>query len=188
MSIREHLVARYAHELVDLEHKTVDGVVKIVPHFVQDHKAVRDVNKEFQESFSPLDRLAVFVTDRVGTFGFFLIILAWTIAWLGWNTIGPANLRYDPAPAFVLWLFISNMIQIMLMPLIMVGQNLQGRHSELRAEADFDVNQKAEKEIEVILLHLEHQAAQIERQGELIIQILQQVKKGDAGPQEQAGS
>jgi uncharacterized membrane protein len=39
-------------------------------------------------------------------------------------------------------------IQIMLMPLIMVGQNLQGRHSELRAENDFEVNVKAEMEIE----------------------------------------
>jgi len=57
----------------------------------------------------------------------------------------------------------------------MVGQNLQGRHSELRAEADFDVNKQAEKEIEAILLHLEHQAAQIERQGELVLEILKKL-------------
>lgn len=43
------------------------------------------------------------------------------------------------------------------MPLIMIGQNLQGRHSESRAEADFDVNMTAEREIEVILMHLENQ-------------------------------
>jgi uncharacterized membrane protein len=54
-----------------------------------------------------------------------------------------------------LWLFLSNLIQIFLMPLIMVGQNLQGRHAEARAEADFEVNTKAEREIEAILLHLE---------------------------------
>lgn len=45
------------------------------------------------------------------------------------------------------------------MPLIMVGQNLQGRHAELRAEYDLEVNVKAEKEIEVILHHLEYQNA-----------------------------
>jgi len=50
----------------------------------------------------------------------------------------------------------SNVIQILLMPLIMVGQNLQGRHSEIRAELDFEINQKAEKEIVVLLRHLEH--------------------------------
>jgi uncharacterized membrane protein len=39
------------------------------------------------------------------------------------------------------------MIQIFLMPLIMVGQNLQGKHSEIRAENDYEINLKAEKEI-----------------------------------------
>jgi len=48
--------------------------------------------------------------------GFFFIIAVWTIVWLGWNTLAPSNVRFDPAPAFVLWLFISNLIQIHLMP------------------------------------------------------------------------
>ena len=64
-----------------------------------------------------------------------------------WNMFAPAAYRFDPYPAFVLWLFISNMIQIFLMPLIMVGQNLQGKHSEIRAENDYEINLKAEKEI-----------------------------------------
>src|SRR5580700_5750428 len=59
--------------------------------------------------------------------------------------------------AFVFWLFLSNLIQILLMPLIMVGQNVQGQHSEIRADHDLDVNVKAEREIEVILEHLEYQ-------------------------------
>ena len=176
MSINEHLLQRYEHDLVELEHRTFDGAVKRVPHFRSEQSAVHNVNQEFRESFSPLDKVATFVTNRVGTFGFFLIILAWTVCWLGWNTLGPTRMRFDPAPAFVLWLFVSNMIQIMLMPLIMVGQNLQGRHSELRAEADFEINTKAEREIEAILLHLEHQAAEIERQGELVLQILHQLE------------
>ena len=99
----------------------------------------------------------MWVTDRVGTMGFFLVIAIWTIVWLGWNTLAPADVRFDPAPAFVLWLFMSNLIQIHLMPLIMVGQNLQDRYAELRAEADFDVNQKAEREIETVLEHLSSQ-------------------------------
>jgi len=39
----------------------------------------------------------------------------------------------------------------------MIGQNLQSRHTEARSEADFDVNTKAEFEIETILMHLENQ-------------------------------
>jgi uncharacterized membrane protein len=59
------------------------------------------------------------------------------------------------------------------MPLIMIGQNLQGRHAERRAEADFEVNVRAEKEIEVILMHLEHQ-------NDLILKILKNIEKGKA--------
>ncbi len=87
--------------------------------------------------------------------GFFIIIFIWTILWLGWNTLAPKEARFDPFPAFVLWLFVSNVLQIFLMPLIMIGQNLQGRHAEIRAESDFEVNVKAEREIEAILMHLE---------------------------------
>jgi uncharacterized membrane protein len=75
----------------------------------------------------------------------------------------------------------SNVLQILLMPLIMVGQNLQGRHAELRAQSDFEVNLKAEQEVQVILAHLEQQAAQIERQGELILEILRRLE-GDQAP------
>ncbi|MDO8671031.1 MAG: DUF1003 domain-containing protein [Dehalococcoidia bacterium] len=125
MSVREHL-GEFEGELVDIEHRTVDGVMKLVPHLKHDKRAARNVNQVFREGFSPLDKVAIFVTHRVGTFGFFLIILGWTIFRLSWNTLGPVDLRWDVAPAFVVWLFISNMIQIMLMPLIMVGQNLQG--------------------------------------------------------------
>ena len=132
-------------------------------------KPIRSVNIEHRKKLSRLERLAIWITDRVGTMGFFLVIFAWTLVWLGWNTLAPAALRFDPFPAFVLWLFLSNMIQIFLMPLIMVGQNLQGRHAEARAEADFDVNTKAEREIEAILLHLESQ-------NDLILKILRHLE------------
>jgi uncharacterized membrane protein len=49
------------------------------------------------------------------------------------------------------------MIQILLMPLIMVGQNVQAKHIDARAENDLNINTKAEEEIEYILHHLEYQ-------------------------------
>jgi uncharacterized membrane protein len=124
---------------------------------------VKNVNSVHAESLGPVERLAIWITDRVGSMGFFMIIFVWTAAWLGWNALAPRPLRFDPFPAFVLWLFISNMIQIFLMPLIMVGQNLQSRHSEARAESDYEVNVKTEREIEAILMHLESQADGIEK-------------------------
>lgn len=120
-------------------------------------RPVVNVNIERKKLLTRLERLAMWITEHVGTMGFFLIIFSWTVLWLGWNALAPKGMKFDPAPAFVLWLFISNMIQIFLMPLLMIGQNLQGRHAEARAQADFEVNTKAEREIEAILLHLERQ-------------------------------
>jgi len=132
--------------------------------------AIRNANIEHQQNLSSLDKLAIWITDHVGTMGFFAIIFTWTVAWLGWNMFAQVSLRFDPYPAFVLWLFMSNMIQIFLMPLIMIGQNMQSRHAEIRAEADFDVNIKAEMEIETILMHLENQ-------NKIMLRILEQLEK-----------
>ena len=39
----------------------------------------------------------------------------------------------------------------------MLGQNIQSKHSDLRAEVDLKINTHAELENETILLHLEYQ-------------------------------
>ncbi len=131
-------------------------------------KPLRNVNIELKESLTYLERIALWITERIGTMGFFFIIFVWTIFWLSWNTFAPVKLRFDPLPAFVLWLFISNMIQILLMPLIMVGQNLQGRHAEKRANADYEVNIQSEREIETILQHLENLNEKLEKIHQLL--------------------
>lgn len=140
-----------------------------VQELKQIHKPVLKLKEREKTDLKTLDKIAIFITQKVGTIGFFGIILVWTVSWLGWNTLGPEDFRFDPFPGFVLWLFISNMIQIFLMPLIMIGQNLQGRYSDIRAENDFEINVKAEAEIETILKHLENQ-------NELILKILEKVE------------
>ena len=120
----------------------------------------RNVNVVYEKSLNTLDRVAIAITNRVGSFGFFLIILGWTVVWTGYNILASEvpslHLRaFDPFPAFVAYLLISNVIQILLMPLIMVGQNLQGRHSETRAELDFQVNLKNEISLTEVLRRLD---------------------------------
>jgi uncharacterized membrane protein len=129
--------------------------------FTKNRTPLRDVNKEITSNMSGIDRFALWITDCVGTMGFFLIIFTWTVAWLSWNLLAPKSLQFDPPMGFVFWLFISNLIQILLMPLIMVGQNIQGHHAEMRAESDLEVNIRAEQEIEMILKHLEYQNAML---------------------------
>ncbi|MBA3732996.1 DUF1003 domain-containing protein [Patescibacteria group bacterium] len=133
------------------------------------HRPLRNVNIEHKENLSKLEKFAVWVTDNIGTMGFFFFILAFNILWILWNVFAPREFVFDSSWSFLVLLFINNILQILFMPLIMVGQNLQGRHSEARAEADFEVNTKAEKEIETILLHLENQ-------NDLILEIIDKLK------------
>lgn len=144
--------------------------VPTIEEIRKNRKPIPNVNLEYKQKMTVLDEFAVWITQHVGTMGFFFLIFFWTIIWLGWNVLGPEEFRFDPYPAFVFWLFISNLIQIFLMPLIMIGQNLQGKHAERRAQADFEVNQKAEVEIENILMHLENQ-------NDILSEILEKVKK-----------
>ena len=131
---------------------------------------LKSVNIKHRESFTRLERFAVWITNHIGTMGFFFIILTWTALWLLWNVSAPLELRFDTVPAFALWLFISNMFQLFFLPLIMIGQNLERRHAELRAESDFEVNLKSEKEIEAIL-------SELKKQGELVSKILERLDK-----------
>lgn len=133
-------------------------------------KPARNHRHEARTTFSNMERFAVFATRGVGTMGFFFILSFWTIGWVLWNLYAPVHLRFDPAPAFFIWLVTSNIIQLILLPLIMVGQNLEGKFAEKRAQADYEINMKAEREVEVILAHLENQ-------NELLLQLAQKIDR-----------
>jgi uncharacterized membrane protein len=132
-----------------------------LPRYKPAGTPLRNANELHSQGLNLLDRVALAITNKVGSIGFFSLILSWTVLWTGYNILATEvkSLHwkaFDPFPAFVAYLLISNVIQILLMPLIMVGQNLQGRHTEIRAQLDFEINQKAEKEVMAVLRHLEH--------------------------------
>ena len=131
---------------------------------------ILNVNVLHRENLSLLEGFAEWITSHIGTMGFFLLVLLWTLVWLVWNMIVRKEFQFDPYPGFVLWLFLSNVLQLFLMPLIMVGQNLQGRHSEARAESDYHINLRTEREVEAVLLHLEHQ-------NEMLLKIINAIEK-----------
>jgi uncharacterized membrane protein len=96
-------------------------------------------------------RVGQWVTAAVGTMGAFYLFALFMAAWMLWQTESPRP--FDPYP-FAFLLFLGNIVQLLLMPLIMVGQNIQTAHADARASADFEVNRRAEDEIEKLLLGL----------------------------------
>jgi uncharacterized membrane protein len=131
---------------------------------------VRNARAAHRMSLSLSEKFAVFIHRRIGSIGFFFLVIIWTVSWLAWNLYAPVESRFDPAPAFVIWLFTSNILQLVLLPVIMVGQNIEGRAAEWRAQMDFEINQKAEREVEVIIGHLENQ-------NELILELARKIDR-----------
>lgn len=136
--------------------------ISTIEELRQLYSPLKNTNIVHYSRLNTLDKLALFVTEKIGTMRFFLFILFFNAAWIGWNIFAPKDFIFDPAFSFLILLFINNILQILFLPLIMVGQNIQAKHSELRAEQDFETGKKAEKEIETILLHLENQQKLIE--------------------------
>src|SRR2546423_10038498 len=92
----------------------------------------RNVNVVYEKSLNTLDRLAIAITNRVGSIGFFLIIAGWTVLWTGYNLIAseiPALhwRAFDPFSALFPYPLVNNVGPIMLFPPVIVGPNISGR-------------------------------------------------------------
>lgn len=134
------------------------GTIKTLADLKRECAPIVNINEVHKSHLSKTDKLALFITRRVGTMGFFYFCLA----------LVTLPLIFSWAMPTVQYLS-SGFLQLTLLPLILVGQNLQGRHSELRAQHDYETNLKAEKEIEAILLHLE-------KQDEIMLEILRRIE------------
>jgi uncharacterized membrane protein len=108
---------------------------------------VKDIHQRHQKQLSRLDQFALAITRKVGTMGFFFFCIALTIT--------PFLIR--EAMPYVQFIS-SAFLQLVLLPIIMIGQNIQAQEAERQAKIDFDINQKAEQEIEMLMekLHLIH--------------------------------
>ena len=80
--------------------------------FKMRRRPMSNVNREVRENLTRLDRLALWITNHVGTMGFFLTVLVWTVFWLGWNFLAPQELQFDQPMSFVFWLFLSNLATV----------------------------------------------------------------------------
>jgi uncharacterized membrane protein len=90
------------------------------------------------------------IADRVASFGgswtfivsFGVVLVSYTML-----NIGLARRAWDPYPFILLNLFLS-MLAAIQAPIIMMSQNRQDKKDRLRSELDFDVNRRAESEIQ----------------------------------------
>lgn len=132
--------------------------------FQHSHPPVKNANTVLDEKSTWGQQIADKVTAVMGSWPFIItqtIILA---IWVAINAylaavavLHPEYLKaWDPYPFILLNLALS-LQAAYTGPVVMMSQNRQAARDRLSAQLDYEVNLKAEQEIEVIMQHLAHQ-------------------------------
>jgi len=109
-------------------------------------RASRNPNEMIETESTFGERIADEVARFGGSWAFIISFLAVLVIYAGIN-IGLRRSAWDPYPFILLNLFLS-MLAAIQAPVIMMSQNRQDTKDRLRGELDYDVNRRAESEIQ----------------------------------------
>ena len=119
-------------------------------------------------------RIADSVATGMGSWKFIIWQTIFVIIWMALNVVGFIR-HWDVYPFILLNLIFSTQAAYAA-PIIMMAQNRQSQRDRLQAQADFDTNLEAKKEIEALQLHLN----KIETEKlDKIMAMLEEMKKGN---------
>jgi uncharacterized membrane protein len=152
-----------------------NGVTKLF-HRHHERYTPKDINKEYEEGLDAQDKIALYVTNAIGTMYAVYILSLVMIGWVLWQFFLEKK-AFDPYP-FAFLLFLGNIVQLLLMPLIMVGQNVQAKHAELRAEEQFRTTATSFNDIENIMAHLDAIDIEMTNQSKMLKQLLDKAEGG----------
>ncbi len=125
------------------------------------HARQRDVVGEFHERRTFGQRAADAFANAVGSWWFIIIQSVLLAAWIVLNITAWVR-HWDPYPFILLNLALSFQAAYA-GPIIMMSQNRAAQLDRVQARADYEVNQKAEAEIEELLALLRTNSAILER-------------------------
>jgi CRP/FNR family cyclic AMP-dependent transcriptional regulator len=111
-------------------------------------RASRNPNEVIEADMTFGERIADAVAGFGGSWTF---IISFAVAIIGYTTVNQIMGKgaWDPYPYILLNLFLS-MLAAIQAPVIMMSQNRQDTKDRLRGELDYDVNRRAEKEIQSV--------------------------------------
>ena len=126
----------------------------------------RNVLEEAEERLTFGQRIADKVASFGGSWPFIIIFGAIMAVWISINILQFS--RFDPYPFILLNLVLSTVAAIQA-PIIMMSQNRQASKDKLLAENDYQVNLKAEMEIEAMLRNQAEMMARVALMERLIV-------------------
>jgi uncharacterized membrane protein len=109
-------------------------------------RASRNPNEVIEKEMTFGERIADAVAGFGGSWTFIITFLAGLATYAATNVVLGKS-AWDPYPFILLNLFLS-MLAAIQAPVIMMSQNRQDTKDRLRSELDFDVNRRAESEIQ----------------------------------------
>jgi uncharacterized membrane protein len=111
-------------------------------------RANRNPNQVIEEEETFGERVADSVASFGGSWTFIITFIVVLAAYSATSTI-LGRKSWDPYPFILLNLFLS-MLAAIQAPIIMMSQNRQDKKDRLRSELDFEVNRRAETEIQAL--------------------------------------
>ena len=108
------------------------------------------------------EKMADQIAEFGGSWKFIGIFSLVIVIWMAVNTILVWIRHFDPYPFILLNLVLSCLAAIQA-PVIMMSQNRQEKKDRLRAENDYKINLKAEKEVRDIQAKLDHLIKKIDQ-------------------------
>ena len=129
--------------------KAVDQDVekRVAEKVTRRERISKNVNVLHEQRLTLGERLADQTADAVGSWSFIITFLAMIAFWIGINALLLLTRPWDPYPFILLNLLLS-LVAGLQAPVIMMSQNRQEAKDRIRAEHDYEVNLKAEMEIE----------------------------------------
>jgi uncharacterized membrane protein len=109
-------------------------------------RAARHPNEIIEEKETVGERVADAVASFGGSWSFIIVFAIVLVSYSGMNLM-LGQRAWDPYPFILLNLFLS-MLAAIQAPVIMMSQNRQDKKDRLRGELDYDVNRRAELEIQ----------------------------------------
>lgn len=125
-------------------------------HWFRTNQFLHFVTKNLNTEFDKLETFSLQLADKIaemaGNIWFALAHIVWFLLWIyindGHSLFGIAV--FDPYPYGLLTMWVS-LEAIFLSLFILISQNRQSQKSELRAELDYQVNLKTEKDVAEVL-------------------------------------
>jgi uncharacterized membrane protein len=140
---------------------------KVDKHHVAGH-VIKNVNEEFHKQLTSGQRVADKVAKVVGSWSFIIFQSIIIIIWMAVNAflvykvaVDPDYMQaWDPYP-FILLNLVLSFQAAYTGPVVMMSQNRQAEKDRLMAEHDYQINLKAEVEIQELRKQLNRQEAMI---------------------------